>query len=41
MKNLLIFLFGVGVGFGGAMVLLHKEIKEELENIKIDLDEGK
>ncbi len=35
MKNLLIFLFGVAFGFGGTMLWLRKDIKEELENIKI------
>lgn len=34
MKNLLIFLFGVGVGAGGTLLWLRKDIKKELENMK-------
>ncbi len=34
MKNLLIFMFGVGVGVGGTMLYLHKMIKNELQNMQ-------
>lgn len=34
MKNLLIFLFGVGVGVGGTLVWLRKDIRKELEAIE-------
>lgn len=31
MKNFLIFIIGAGVGFGSAMLVLHKSIKKQLE----------
>ena len=34
MKNLLIFLFGAGIGFGASMLVLHKSIKKQLDMIR-------
>lgn len=35
MKNLLIFLFGAAFGAGGTLLWFHKDIKKELDNIRI------
>ena len=39
MKNLLIFLFGAACGVGGTLLWLRKDIKKELDNIRIDMRE--
>ena len=39
MKNLLIFLFGIGVGVGGTIIWLRKDIQKQLEEIRKQANE--
>lgn len=40
MKNLLIFLFGAGIGFGGAMIMLRKSIKKQLDEMQKNMKQA-